>query len=99
MPAVKLDNMENESSVFLRMFRCLEKIAEGTKMNSVIKSLNLTEGAVLTLERLNDRIEFETVVVVSGQRYIEDPCLIHGDCTVCLDTECHPRYINCHPYK
>ncbi len=72
-------------------------------MKNIIKALNLTEGAVLTLERLEDRMEFESVLLLAGQAdgnksVNPDPCGIYIDCTVCLDENCHPRYINCHPY-
>lgn len=73
-------------------------------MNRIIKSLNLNEGAVLTLEKLEDRMEFEAILIMAGQGDANkggnpDPCLINIVCTVCLDEQCHPRYINCHPYK
>lgn len=70
-------------------------------MNNIIKSLNLTEGSVLTLEKLNDRIEFESFVIMKGTRPICEPddwCGIDVHCTVCLDEDCHPRYVACSPY-
>jgi len=75
-------------------------------MNNIIKALNLTEGSVLTLEKLPDRMEFEAITLLSGndthKSQNDDPCGLYLECTVCLDENCHPRYISlddCHPYN
>ena len=76
-------------------------------MNNIIKALNLNEGEVLTLEKMEDRMEFEAMAVMAGLYNMQktaspDPCGIHDVCTVCLDSSgCSPRYISqehCHPY-
>lgn len=55
-------------------------------MKNIIKALNLTEGAVLTLERLEDRMEFEALAVLIGQGAGDKTiCAIKVDCTVCPD--------------
>ena len=75
-------------------------------MNNIIKALNLTDGAVLTLEKMEDRMEFEAIAVMAGLQnaqkgFNEDPCGAYFTCKVCWDSdgECYPRYVNCHPYK
>lgn len=82
-------------------------------MNSIIKSLNLTDGAVLTLKKLADRMEFDAFAVMPESRmgecscyaaiYVEIPCPLDGACPeFSLDPcDCNgPHgYINCHPYK
>lgn len=64
-------------------------------MNNIIKSLNMTEGAFLTLEKLSDRMEFEAFaaacVTTGGPEVLcgiytgcpmKDPCGIY-DITTC----------------
>jgi len=66
-------------------------------MNNIIKSLNLTEGSVLTLEKLPDRIEFEAIAVMAGYGVTEKTiCGIKIDCTVCTDC---PSLCEVCPYK
>ena len=57
-------------------------------MNNIIKALNLTEGAVLTLEKMEDRMEFEAMAVMAGLNEAQKNgektiCGIHIDCSVC----------------
>jgi hypothetical protein len=82
--------------------------------NSIIKSLNLTDGEVLTLEKLADRMEFEAFSGVAGMQKEGDiniciPNITCGNCLDCPDL-CHSilnpcdcdgpvGYINCHPYR
>jgi hypothetical protein len=83
--------------------------------NSIIKSLNLTDGEVLTLEKLADRMEFEAFSGVAGMLKEGDiniclPAINCGNCLDCPDL-CHSfdltpcdcdgpvGYINCHPYR
>jgi hypothetical protein len=55
-------------------------------MNNIITALNLTEGAVLTLEKMPDRLEFEALAVMLGQGTGEKGvCAIKIECTVCPD--------------
>ncbi|HBE89502.1 MAG TPA: hypothetical protein DDW67_10230 [Elusimicrobia bacterium] len=60
-------------------------------MNSknILKSLNLTDGEVLTLEKLNDRMEFQALSPVAGMEKggEVDQCVfyIHIDCFDCLN--------------
>ncbi len=55
-------------------------------MDNIIKALNLTEGEVLTLERLEDRMEFEALAILAGQSAAERTvCGIKINCTVCPD--------------
>lgn len=55
-------------------------------MNSFIRSLNLNEGAVLTLEKLEDRMEFEALVGAAGYADVEKTvCIFKVNCTVCPD--------------
>ena len=75
-------------------------------MNNIIKALNLTEGAVLTLEKMADRMEFEAIAAMADSGYNKNDtcatnvCTIYFTCTNCNDVpDCYPRYINCHPYK
>lgn len=56
-------------------------------MNDIIKSLNLTDGTVLTLERLSDRLEFEAFSAVAGMEKGNnddacsmDVCAIYVEC-------------------
>ena len=75
--------------------------------NSIIKSLNLTDGEVLTLEKLADRMEFEAFSGAAGVEECNvDMCGIYvdaGDCLDCgtlvCDCDGPVGYINCHPYK
>jgi|GEM_PF-1597656 hypothetical protein len=76
-------------------------------MNSIIKALNLTDGAVLTLEKLPDRMEFEALVSMvssidkGNNTCPHDICLIDLTCGNCNDTcDCvgPTGYINCRPF-
>ena len=81
-------------------------------MNNIIKALNLTEGAVLTLEKMEDRMEFEAMAVIAGLQNIQkgdpcatDTCWLYVECKNCWDVcDCKGpvRYINqdeCRPYR
>ncbi len=77
-------------------------------MNNIIKSLNLTEGEVLTLEKMADRMEFETFAGLPDTRTADCTCLaglyIPVDCPfkgVIDPCDCKgPHgYIDCHPYR
>ncbi len=75
-------------------------------MNNIIKSLNLTEGEVLTLEKMSDRMEFEAFAGIPETRdascecfamiYVDIPCPFKG---VTCDCDGPHGYINCHPYR
>jgi len=81
-------------------------------MNNIIKALNLTDGAVLTLEKMPDRMEFEAVMTMlsSGESHnkencLSDTCTILIVCKNCYDyCECvGPKNYsvtpdNCRPY-
>lgn len=55
-------------------------------MNKIITALNLTEGAVLTLEKIPDRMEFEALTILAGEATAEKKiCGINGSCSVCPD--------------
>lgn len=51
---------------------------------NIIRSLNLTEGDVLTLEKAADRMEFEAL-----------PLLEMSDKEVCNDCDCKSRFCPC----
>lgn len=82
-------------------------------MNSIIKSLNLTDGAVLTLEKMADRMEFEALALIPESRsgdcscllsiYLNSDCPLNGACPEFTIDPCDCKgpvgYINCHPYK
>ncbi len=57
-------------------------------MENIINSLNFTEGAVLTLHKFEDRMEFEALCGVAG---------LSGEAGDCSEN-CSP-YDPCHPYK
>lgn len=51
-------------------------------MKNIIKSLNMTEGAFLTLEKLSDRMEFEAVAAACGMSETQEPlCAIYSECS------------------
>jgi hypothetical protein len=67
--------------------------------NSIIKSLNLTDGEVLTLDKLTDRLEFEAFSGVAGAETNDaDLCGFYIDdsgCPDCLDCpELSPSILN-----
>jgi len=80
-------------------------------MNNIIKALNLTEGLVLTLEKLPDRIEFEAIVLLSdSSEKKNDDCFLNvcplkiscGNCNDICDCVGPAGYISlddCHPYS
>ncbi len=75
-------------------------------INSIIQSLNLTEGEVLTLEKMADRMEFEAFAGLAETRTGDCTCLagiyLPMDCPfkgVPCDCDGPVGYINCHPYK
>jgi len=57
-------------------------------MKNIIVALNMTEGAVLTLEKMPDRMEFEAL---AGLLEPESPdkgiCIIKVHCDVCPDCQ------------
>ncbi len=76
-------------------------------MKNIIKALNLTDGAILTLEKMEDRMEFEALAaMVTGANKGNtdcpaDYCLLYVTCGNCNDTcDCvgPTAYVNCHPY-
>lgn len=81
--------------------------------DSIIKSLNLTKGKVLTLEQAKERAEFEALPVVFAALETKAcTCFAGYDCPEwCIDIPlpCIPNiicdcvgpvgYIPCHPYK
>ena len=71
-------------------------------MNNIIKALNLTEGAVLTLEKMDDRMEFEAMAVMAGLGDLQNNgekgiCGFKDTCEVCSDCPslCEVCLTNC----
>lgn len=76
--------------------------------NNIIKSLNLTDGEVLTLEKLADRMEFEAFSGLSAMEIDKtiNVCLFKFDCGDCMDCgvlvcDCDGPvgYFNCRPFR
>lgn len=83
------------------------------KANNAIKALNLTEGEVLTLEKMSDRMEFEAFMVMPETKggdcscfvafYMPIECPLKDACGELSIDPCDCKgpvgYIECHPYK
>lgn len=76
-------------------------------MKNMIKALNLTGGAVLTLEKMEDRMEFEALAaMVSSIDKANDSCpanvcwidITCGNCNDTCDCVGPTAYVNCRPY-
>jgi hypothetical protein len=76
------------------------------KTKDIIKSLNLTGGEVMTLEKMEDRMEFEAMPMrgVGGcdcyfGALVTTPCINCPNLLSPCSCDGPVGYINCHPYK
>lgn len=69
---------------------------------SIIKSLNLTDGDILILEKAKDRIEFEALPVMAISMEQKAHCPPHCACWVGWDGPCDCKgpvgYFSCRPF-